>query len=241
MVDFAYAVHTDVCTYLLDDTGICVWVLSANPLAAAKLAACVGAQFVACVDQRVEGAIVGDLKEGASALLVATSPDTGRAQLMRTGPIRSVQYHDPSLTDETVPSLDVLEEVELELIEDSQVTSLPTDPKAEGHGTRNLPVAVPTATRDPKRAPDKARAVERPVVPPGSGGTPSVIITHSEDRPAVTPARSAPKPPRPGAIKPARPRTAVPEFAGLPAPKKPSLESADPDDTQKFPPRRTRR
>lgn len=93
MTEFLYAVHTDVCTYLLDENGIVTWVLSPNPQTA-KLAVCMGAQFVACVDPRVEGAIVGELKEGARALFVAISKDNGRAQLLRTGPIRRVQFRE---------------------------------------------------------------------------------------------------------------------------------------------------
>lgn len=117
MKDFLYAVHTDVCTYLLDENGICTWVLSPNPQTA-KLMVCMGAQFVACVDPRVEGAIVGELKEGARALLVAISKETGRAQLLRTGPIKRVQYREGGESIDLGQGLDVLEEIELEVDEE---------------------------------------------------------------------------------------------------------------------------
>lgn len=131
MAGFTYAVYTDVCTYLLDDAGICTSVLSPSPTATSRLSPCVGAQFVACVDTRVEGAIIGELREGASALLVATSKETGRAQLLRTGPIRRVQNCDSGESVESSPGLDVLEEIELEIDDEPSVQAkLPLDPKA---------------------------------------------------------------------------------------------------------------
>jgi hypothetical protein len=130
MAGFSYAVHTEVCTYLLDDAGICTGVLSPNVSATSRLSGCVGAQFVACFDPRVEGGLVGELREGASALLVATAKDTGRAQLLRTGPILRVQTTELRDSVESMAGL-VMEEIELELDEEPSVqVRLPLDPKA---------------------------------------------------------------------------------------------------------------
>ena len=248
MVDFAYAVHTDFGTYLLDDTGICIWVLSANTAAASKLAACVGAQFVACVDSRVEGCIVGELKEGSSALLVATSQETGRAQLLRTGLIRSVQYRDADVTGENAASLDVVEEVELELLEDSQVTALPTDPKRPGQEARNAASAQSASAREAKNGPDKSRAEERAGAPrpaqKAARPQAQAPVAHRKGEADSPPASAQPKSSgsrEQAAARPARHRPTAPELAGLPAPKKPTLSATDPDATQRFSPRGKKR
>ena len=62
------AVHTRACTYLLDDEGICRGVLSRS--GAKSDDRCVGAQFVAALDLHSRGGLVGELRIGASALIV---------------------------------------------------------------------------------------------------------------------------------------------------------------------------
>jgi hypothetical protein len=115
MAEFAYAVHTDVCTYLLDDSGVCLWVLSPNPSTAKIVEACVGAQFVACSDTRVPGGLTAELALGAAALFVSISKTTGRPALLRTGPIRRVQIRNPgdNTAPITLPQLQVIADEDL--------------------------------------------------------------------------------------------------------------------------------
>lgn len=162
MAEFLYAVHTDVCTYLLDENGIVTWVLSPNPQTS-KLMVCMGAQFVACVDPRVEGAIVGELKEGARALFVAISKDTGRAQLLRTGPIRRVQYREGGESIDLAQGLDVLEEVELELDDEpapAEAAAAPT-PATAGPQTSD-PCQTVVEVHKPVRRVDAALVAPEP-------------------------------------------------------------------------------
>jgi len=94
MADFAYALHTDACTYLLDEAGVCQWVLSPNPATASIVQACVGAHFVASLDVRVQGGLTSEIMPGASALFATVSKASGRPILLRTGPILRVQFRN---------------------------------------------------------------------------------------------------------------------------------------------------
>jgi hypothetical protein len=94
MADFAYAVFTEICTYLLDEDGACQWVLTPTGAPQVAAEAAIGAHFVACLDTRVAGGLVGELTVGASALFVATSQQTGRPILLRTRPITKIQHRD---------------------------------------------------------------------------------------------------------------------------------------------------
>ena len=232
MADFTYAVHTDVCTYLLDDAGICTWVLSPNPSASSKAMACVGAQFVSCVDPRVEGAIVGELKEGASALLVATSKETGRAQLLRTGPIRRVQQCDARVSIDNKAGLDVLEELEVELDEEPSVQAkLPIDPKS-----RDARVA------EHRKEPHRQAKDDRTVILADELAMTATV--HKPDKPKVE-ARVEPGKVLPApfarAARSGKPRPTASELAGLPPPRKPMFEGSGADDTSRFSPRKTKR
>lgn len=90
MSDIVYAVHTRACTYLLDDEGICRWVLSRS--GARSDDRCVGAQFVAALDLRSKGGLVGELRIGACALFIRS--EDGRFMLIRTKPIEHVEIRD---------------------------------------------------------------------------------------------------------------------------------------------------
>jgi len=170
MAGFSYAVHTEVCTYLLDDAGICTGVLSPNVSATSRLSGCVGAQFVACFDPRIEGGLIGELREGASALMVATSKDTGRAQLLRTGSILRVQTTELRDSVESMSGL-VMEEIELEIDEEPSVqVRLPLDPKVKRAMADNS-----------KKKEDR-----------------SVIISDDTTYPALTQKSGKPVPPRAG-------------------------------------------
>lgn len=92
MSDTLYTVHTRTCTYLLDEDGICRWVRS--PSNAPAEVGCIGAQFVACLDLRVNGGLVGELLVGAFALFVRN--ENGRAVLLRTTPIEQVEFRRPA-------------------------------------------------------------------------------------------------------------------------------------------------
>jgi hypothetical protein len=87
MSDIVYAVHTRACTYLLDDEGICRWVLSRS--GARSDDRCVGAQFVAALDLRSKGGLIGELRIGASALFIRS--ENGRFMLIRTKAIEHVE------------------------------------------------------------------------------------------------------------------------------------------------------
>lgn len=104
MSDVVYAVHTSACTYLLDDSGVCQWVLSRHGTPADDR--CVGAQFVACLDPAQPGALVGELQAGGAALFVRA--EEGRFVLLRTKPIELVEMkgesgHPPPDVDGEIP------------------------------------------------------------------------------------------------------------------------------------------
>ena len=95
-VDYAYAAHTERCTYLLDGEGVCRRVIVANPRAgertmggrltseAARM--CVGAQYVASIDMRVPGGLIPMPRTGAQMLFAYAGPD-GRLAIVRTAPL----------------------------------------------------------------------------------------------------------------------------------------------------------
>lgn len=86
--EMAYAVHTATCTYLLDDDGICRWIVSQRGVVPAHVQQCIGAQFVACLDMEVVGGLLGTLATGARGLFVK---NTGTHMiLLRTGIIEHV-------------------------------------------------------------------------------------------------------------------------------------------------------
>lgn len=86
--EMAYAVHTQACTYLLDEDGVCRWIVSQQGVVPAHVRQCIGAQFVACLDLSVEGGLVGELRVGARALFVRHTGDN--MVLLRTGEINHV-------------------------------------------------------------------------------------------------------------------------------------------------------
>ena len=91
----AYAVHTDACTYLLDDEGVCRWILSPRGDVPHDATAAIGAQFVACLALDVAGGLVGDLRVDAMALFARY--EEGRYLLLRTTPIRRVEHRDTAI------------------------------------------------------------------------------------------------------------------------------------------------
>src|SRR4030095_10526701 len=93
--EMAYAVHTRTCTYLLDHTGVCRWVVSVRGAVPQHIRQCIGAQFVACLDLEVDGGLVPELRPGSRALLVRHTPD--RMVLLRPGNI--LQVDDRRMTE----------------------------------------------------------------------------------------------------------------------------------------------
>ncbi len=86
----AYAVHTRSCTYLLDDDGICRWTLAPTGIPVPGADRYLGAQFVACLDVREAGGLVGELRIGAAALFARS--EGGRLVLLRTPLIEFVEH-----------------------------------------------------------------------------------------------------------------------------------------------------
>jgi hypothetical protein len=76
-----YAAHTEACTLMLDERGICEW---AAPTGNGRVPdRIVGAQFVASLDVDVAGALLAQPKEGVP-MLFAIADENGRISLIRT-------------------------------------------------------------------------------------------------------------------------------------------------------------
>ncbi len=93
----AFAVHTSACTYLLSDDGVCRWIVAKQGVVSDHVRQAIGAQFVACLDLRVEGGLVGELAVGGRALFVRQ--DDERLVMLRTGLVEHVD--DRRLQEET--------------------------------------------------------------------------------------------------------------------------------------------
>jgi hypothetical protein len=91
MEDAKYAVHTRSCTFLLDEEGLCHFIVSRTGMVPPEIRGCVGSQFVACLHPELEGGLAGELIVGASALFAKKEAETGRMVLMRSGPIVHVE------------------------------------------------------------------------------------------------------------------------------------------------------
>jgi hypothetical protein len=96
--DLAYAVHTTTCSYLLDDDGVCQWIVSSQGVVPAHVLQAVGAQFVACLDLSTDGGLIGELRVGAMALLVRHEGD--RMVLLRTAAIQNVDDRRSTASEE---------------------------------------------------------------------------------------------------------------------------------------------
>lgn len=96
MEDAKYAVHTRSCTFLLDEEGLCHFIVSRTGMVPPEIRGCVGSQFVACLHPELEGGLAGELIVGASALFAKKEAETGRMVLMRSGPIVRVELRGVS-------------------------------------------------------------------------------------------------------------------------------------------------
>lgn len=90
MAGVRYSVHTRTCTFLLDEGGTCLFIVSRTGAVPAEIRGAVGAQFVACMHPDLDGLLAGEILLGAAALFVKRDADTGRMVLMRTGTITQV-------------------------------------------------------------------------------------------------------------------------------------------------------
>ncbi len=97
-LELAYALHTATCTYLLDDEGVCRWIVSPRGAAPAHVHRAVGAQFVACLDLEEPGGLIGELRPGCMALFVRS--DDGHMVLLRTARIERVDDRRAPTTSE---------------------------------------------------------------------------------------------------------------------------------------------
>ena len=123
-IEIAYAAHTSVCTFLLDDQGICrriVMTAKGKRRESARTSArCVGAQYVASLDGSAAGGLVEMPRVGA-AMLFARVDESGRISLVRTGAITSFEsragedpFVDPVSVETSAPRLGGLEAVRAE-------------------------------------------------------------------------------------------------------------------------------
>ncbi|MGH7295429.1 MAG: hypothetical protein ACRELB_10875 [Polyangiaceae bacterium] len=95
-MSFAYAASTEGCTFLLDEDGVCLRVLLDDEVRAGRdptlggrtraqaARRCIGAQYVASIDVRVDGALVPMPRVGVPMLFAYTGDD-GRIAVVRTG------------------------------------------------------------------------------------------------------------------------------------------------------------
>ena len=102
-VSIAYAATTDGCTFLLDEDGVCRRALlhctraarptrpSGKDTRAGAARRCIGAQYVASIDVRVDGGLVPMPRVGVPMLFAYTGDD-GRIAVVRTGPL--VRFED---------------------------------------------------------------------------------------------------------------------------------------------------
>lgn len=190
MPSVAYAVHTRTCTYLLDDSGACRFIITPTGFVPEDIRMCIGAQFVACLTN--DARLFGELQLGATALLVKRHPKTGKMTLIRTGFIRGIEHTEAAQEallqatevfsgEPTMTNHDVLPGFPLpgarrhlaafEIPEDAETTvtiALPlyrVDPKELARGASGvLPPATPPKRRFPKAVPPpRKRAVEAEV------------------------------------------------------------------------------
>lgn len=111
---FAYAATTEGCTFLLDEDGVCLRVLLSHERRSARdttlggrtraqaARRCVGAQYVASIDVRVDGALVPMPRVGAPMLFAYTGED-GRIAVVRTGRLVKFETLGREASREDIP------------------------------------------------------------------------------------------------------------------------------------------
>ena len=191
--DIAFAAYTDACTFMLDKSGICRWVVATSARRAANGRAnlnhvsgplpphaerCIGAQYVASIALGAKGGLIELPKPGAPLLFARIEPN-GRIALVRTGPlvrfeekadsgVRPAPAHDGRESRESAaPNLpdDVL---------DSFMAKLPTQERAGSDDDEMTTPYTPSngvhayarPTTPPPRHSQNARTQERESVQP---------------------------------------------------------------------------
>jgi len=97
-MNLAYVAHTESCALLLDDEGVCRWVVPrphANQTMIAMAKRCMGARFLASLDPDAEGLLAHEPRVGTH-LLFAISIDA-RVALIRVGPLLRFDTMDSTL------------------------------------------------------------------------------------------------------------------------------------------------
>jgi hypothetical protein len=168
LADIAYAVHTRTCSFMLDDGGICRWILSSTGMVPPHIKQCIGAQFVACLDLTLDGGLAGELLLGAAALFVKRDA-SGRMQLLRTGMIFQVETRPdvsamPRQLGSVPPQARASEPEPGEIVEES-TEDLPPSPSfadtpVPSRGGDTIPPPKPTL----KRAPESLRELAAQVL-----------------------------------------------------------------------------
>jgi hypothetical protein len=178
-VSLAYAATTDCCTFLLDQDGVCRRVLMANerrgdPTLGGRTRAqaarrCIGAQYVASIDVRVQGGLVPMPRVG-TPLLFAYTGDDGRLAVVRTGPL--VRFEtldaDPVSTQEIHVEWDDSSAANDYADFDDQINTVPL----RQSGERSAPRVALFDTREVERERDRVRfrdpdrTAREPWVPP---------------------------------------------------------------------------
>lgn len=164
-----YAVHTEACTYLLDDEGVCRWIVSPRGLMPDGSSAAVGAQFVACLDLTEPGGLAPELRVGASALFVRPD-DGGRLVLLRTTRITNVESRGPGAVPRGRPR--------------------PPPPRPSGDAEITLTLQKPLFRPVPAQLPPA-----RPDLPPVRRPGPLSVSPPTPGTPSSLPIRVSPLPP----------------------------------------------
>jgi hypothetical protein len=105
-MELAYVAHSERCALLLDEDGVCRWVVpkveSEEILASAQR--CIGARFVATLDPQAAGLLGHEPAIGKNMLLARV--DDGRVSLVRFGPlVHFEKLVEPKTMEVEVPGL----------------------------------------------------------------------------------------------------------------------------------------
>ncbi len=163
-MSLAYAATTEGCTFLLDENGICRRVmLSRSRRADTTLGGrtraqaarqCVGAQYVASIDVRVEGGLVPMPRVGAPMLFAYTGED-GRYAVVRTGPLLRFEtiVPDDMRSPDSAPTTEVSVPIPVDWDEDDDAMTIPLAQSGERKTPR-----VSLFDHDPWRPPPRPTA-----------------------------------------------------------------------------------
>jgi hypothetical protein len=183
----AYAAHTESCTFLLDEEGICRQVIRRaagmhRVPGEDSVGRCIGAQYVASIDAATTGGLVAMPKVGAPLLFAYVGAD-GRIALVRTRPLTRFEtkhrlYTSPPPPPDESIEVEVDVDVALEQLED------PT------HLFRRAPATAWSYDTSPPPPAPVYRSTLRP--PPPLYGPPPPLPMHIQAVKVLDPLDSAP-------------------------------------------------